>query len=81
MCVHTLGSWTWLLTLEADLDSRANQVTHLIHRTVDRQCQGLLSSALLEKLDIDGLQTWQSYQQLDCDGATRGFETMKGEAR
>lgn len=47
---NTLGSWTWLLILQADSDCKCNPQK-------DRECQGLISSDLSKKLNIDGLWT------------------------
>lgn len=53
---NTLGSWTWLFILQADLDCKRNP-SNSSDAQQDRECQGLFNSDLSKKLNIDGLWT------------------------
>lgn len=53
---NTSGSWTWLFTLQADLDCKRNP-SNSSDAQQDRECQGLFNSDLSKKLNIDGLWT------------------------
>lgn len=50
---NTSGSWTWLFTLQADLDWKCNP-SNSSDAQQDRECQGLFNSDLSKKLNIDG---------------------------
>lgn len=75
---NTLGSWTWLFILQADLDCKRNP-SNSSDAQQDRASQGLFKGDLSKKLNIDG--RWTSPVRAARDLITTGQRDKLGQGR
>lgn len=75
---NTLGSWTWLFILQADLDCKCNP-SNSSDAQQGRECQGLSHCDLSKKLNIDGL--WTSPVKAAGDLIAMGQREEPGQGR